>query len=169
MIVGIAKQLVESAEKSDFFDKVYDTKRDWEFDSAEGTEDEGYIYFTKVVESGYTQGDVDVTVEDTEINIEEFAEMFDIKITATIHYYSESGMMYFDTNAGDTSVEVKQTGIEDVQFDEEKNPEAVNISGIYEKIEKEIANLPESDPQDVFDVSFDSLLVDTVKEYSNER
>ena len=95
--------------------------------------------------------------------------MFDIKVTATIHYYSESGMMYFDTNAGDTSVEVKQTGIEDVQFDEEKNPEAVNISGIYEKIEKEIANLPESDPQDVFDVSFDSLLVDTVKEYSNER
>lgn len=169
MIVGIAKQLVESAEKSDFFDKVYDTKRDWEFDSAEGTEDEGFIYFTKVVESGYTQGDVEVTVEDTEINIEEFAEMFDIKVEAVIHYYTSNGMIYFDTNGGDTHTEIKQTGIEDVQFDEEENPEALNIPNIYEKIEKEIADLFESDPQDVFDVSFDSLLVDTVKEYSNER
>lgn len=169
-LISIARDLVESAEEPDFFDSVYDTLSDWEFSNAEGDEREGYISFNKVVESGYTQCDVEVTIEDQNANIEEFAEMFKIHINATIHYYTTiDGMMNFDTCGGETNVDIIQSHIEDIVFDEEKYPHIVKIPNVYEQIEKELLLLPQANPQDLFDTNFDYLLVDTVKEYSNER
>lgn len=173
-LISIAQDLVESAEESDFFDSVYDTLSDWEFVEAEGDEKEGYIFFNKVVECGYTQNDIEITIDDQNddqnVNIEEFAEVFKIDIDAKIHYYiTIDGMMNFDTCGGGTDVDIIQSHIEDIEFDEEKYPHIAKIPNVYEQIEKELLLLPKANPQDLFDVNFDYLLVDTVKEYSNER
>lgn len=169
-LISIAKDLVESSEESDFFDSIHDTLSDWEFGNAEGDEREGYISFNKVVESGYTQCDVEVTIEDQNVNIEEFAEMFKIHINAVIHYYTTiDGMMNFDTCGGETNVDISESHIEDISFNEDQYPNIAKIPNIYELIEKELLLLPQANPQDIFDTNFDYLLVDTVKEYSNER
>ena len=156
-IVEKAQEIVNYYEESEFFDQIYKIISDWELESGEGNEQEGFVVFRKEVECGYTLQDIETEIDNEIINVTEYSEMFNIIVNQIVYYKQIDNMMIFDTTGG-SEVIIEQIGFEDIDIDEEQYPQVKSNPRLYEEIEKQLSLLQESDPQDLFETPFDRLV-----------